>query len=134
MQTDTVTGSKPVEASSKEEPGNDVVLNYHLDVQCIIASDGTRSCSIRDITVDDPAKAMAPEVPATYSQKNASTVVVTATPTAPVSRQIPDVKDTECNLCNALEAALKEKVGATAQSSPAPRQAPRQQPRRMTRS
>ena len=131
MTENEKSGVKPEKASAKDEPQNYVIEDYDVKVRCITSANGIKTCKIQEISVDVPNKNPAPDVPAASSQKDAPVAAVPAatpvtsvpaTPAAAVSRQLPDVTAKECDLCNALEAALKEKVEAAAQSTPAPRQ------------
>jgi len=137
MTANAETGLKPEKASSNDnESQTDVIEDYDVKVRCITSANGTKTCKIREISVDVPNKNPVPDVPAASSQKNASVaevpaatpvISVPATPAAAASRQLAAGNDAECSLCQALADALRQQVEAAAPRQASPRE---QRPRR----
>lgn len=132
MRENIESGIKPEKISSKDESQNDVeYIDFNLKIRCVKTRGGKpKFCSIRDISIDEPGKdpasdgtSAAPQtdVPAVTADQPAvaapqpSVISVPATsPVAAAPQELPDGTDAECDLCQALEATLKQKVQAAA--------------------
>ena len=120
MATNVDTGKETEPLSSKNVPENEVqYIDFNLKIRCAKTGDGKpKFCSIQNISIDEPPKGTIPEMSVESSQKDIPSV--TADPPKPVvaepaaAEQIPDVKDSECSLCQALADALREKARSTA--------------------
>ena len=145
MKENEESGGMPAEVSSKDGPKNDVIEVFDVKVECVTSVNGSKTCKIREISVDGPSKNPASDVPAASSKKDVSVAAVPAaipvisvpeTPITAAPRELAAGSDAGCSLCLALEAALMEQVTAAAKSTPAPRRqfSPRVQSRRMSRS
>jgi len=108
------------EPTSINEPEPEIeAVDYTLKIRCTKHRDGTKTCTIGDITVLDPSKVQAPEAPVASPQKDASVTAVPATPVAAAPRELTATgKDGECALCDALASALREKIESKAQAAP----------------
>jgi len=146
MRSTTESGINPAEASSKDEPTDKVeYIDFNLKIRCAKTVDGkSKFCSIQNISIDEPGKSPAPAVaspqthaPVVKADPAVATVLPTTVdavpatpPVAAAPMEVPEVKDSECDLCAILADALRQQAAATV-----PRQlSPRQQPRRMVRS
>jgi hypothetical protein len=132
MSSNTIESRrKPEKVSSKDEPKTIVsTIGYGLKVRITEFSDGSQTCDVCDVTVDDP-KTLTPEVPVAAPQKDTPMAAVPATPVAAAPRELPDDKAKECSVCKALADALREQAKAAA---PRRRFPPREPPQRITRS
>ena len=134
--TETVeSGVKPEKVSSSKEESKTVVstISYGVKVKITDFSDGSQTCNVYDVTVDDP-KTIAPDVAVTSPQDGAPVAAVPATLAAAVPRELPNGKEPECSVCETLKNLLQEQVKvASPRQQPAPREqgqstpAPRQQ-------
>ena len=85
-----------------------MIEDFNVVVRRTTFVGGTIKCEVQDITVIDPHKDPAPEVPD-------ATLVVAAEPATPAPKELPDDPDA-CTLCEIVEDALNEKAKATAAS------------------
>ena len=124
METDVKSSSMPALVPSKDEAKNDVIEVFDVKVECVTSVNGTKTCKIREISVDIPTKNLASEAPTAPSSKDKTvtavpaatpaTSVPAATPVAAAPRELAAGNDAECRLCRALADALREQVKATA--------------------
>ena len=108
MAENAEVNQKPVSSSSKIDSENDSVqyIDFDLKIRCAKTRDGkTRFCSIQDISIDEPSVDKTPLGPVLSPPKD--------TTVAAAPRNLSDGKETECSLCSALEAVLKEKAKAS---------------------
>ena len=118
MATNVESQNMPAEVQSKGEPKTAVeTIDYGLKVRITKFSDGSQTCNVRDVTVDNSQKDPLPDMPAS-PQMNAPLLLLRyreqAVEAAP--REAPDVKARECSVCEALTNALREQVKAATAS------------------
>ncbi len=126
MAESLASGVKPEKISSKDESTDKVEhIDFNLKIRCAKTVDGkAKFREIRDIRIDEPDKNSLPAVvspkpdapvvkadPAVAEIPTTTVDTVPATPPiAAATRQVPEVKDSECDLCPILADALRQQV------------------------